>query len=155
MLILQSPSNFYFLRDLFAKRILILWLNCIFYLFPKCNTDFIRKYVLFLNERESCRRIASMITIVALLIRAFGSKSVVSLCTRIQYKIVSTTEFQKPRHVDPVSSTLFPARWANSIRPFSTRLPMLSRNPIRKAGGMHQLVKLRYLTSPPSFLSSL
>lgn len=51
-------------------------------------------------------------------------------------------------------------RVVNSIRvPFfvrpPARSPVLSRNSIRKAGGMHQLVKLRYLTClypPPPFL---
>lgn len=55
---------------------------------------------------------------------------------------------------DPLSG-----RVVNSIRvPFfvrpPARSPVLSRNSIRKAGGMHQLVKLRYLTClypfPPS-----
>lgn len=56
-------------------------------------------------------------------------------------------------------ATPLSGRVANSIRvPFfvrpPARSPVLSRNSIRKAGGMHQLVKLRYLTClyppPPS-----
>jgi len=164
MLILQSPSNFYFFTWLIYQKNFdtmikfwyyeMKWINCIYsFLWNATQISFVNvSFSFFLNKWESFRRIASYAITVALLTRAFGSKSVVSLCMRIQYKIASTTEFQKPRHVDPVSSTLSPVRWANSIRPFSTRLPMLSRNPIRKAGGMHQLVKLRYLTSPPFFL---
>lgn len=51
-------------------------------------------------------------------------------------KIVSGAEFQKPGHVDPLSLP----RTGNSRRSFFGIV--LSRNPIRKARGMHQLVKL-------------
>lgn len=96
------------------------------------------------NLEESHRAITILLT--------HASGSIEISCFSLHtytHKIVSA-EFQKPRHVDPVSSSLSSVGRANSIRPFSTRSSMLSRNPIRKAGGMHQLVKLRYLTSPPS-----
>lgn len=85
------------------------------------------------------------------------NRNLLFLLARV-YTIKSSQEqnFKSSGHVDPVSSlssrvTLLSGRVANSIRvPFfarpPARSPVLSRNSIRKAGGMHQLVKLRYLT---------
>lgn len=133
-----------------SENLMIQWLNCHFFTRFR-DADFANKQFFNLWTNENLEESHRAITI--LLTHPDLSKSLVSLCTRIHYKIVSTAEFQKPRHVDPVSSSLSPVGWANSIRPFSTRSPMLSRNLIRKAGGMHQLVKLRYLVPfpPPVF----
>lgn len=48
-------------------------------------------------------------------------------------------------------SSLFPpVEGVNSIRPFSTPLPASAFKKSDTEGGMHQLVKLRYLTSSPA-----